>query len=100
MFDTIFIVLHLMTVTKSDNDVGTLFEVEENRFLLNENTIWNGKVGSLLACSQTCARGDDCSGANFWPDHGTCSLLSEGRARNSNQLLKEEGCFYLEKVSY
>ena len=69
MFDTIFIVLHLMTVTKSENDVGTLFEVEENRFLFNETTIWNGKLGSLLACSQTCARRDDCSGAIFWPDH-------------------------------
>ena len=100
MFDTIFIVLHLMKVTKSEENVGTLFEVEENRFLFKENTIWKGKVGSLLACSQTCARRDDCRGADFWSDQGTCSLLSKGRARNSNQLLKEEGCFYLEKVRY
>ena len=99
MFDTIFIVLHLMTVTKSGDDVGTLFEVEENRFLFND-TIWEGNVGSLLACSQTCARRDDCRGAHSWSDQGTCSLLSEGRARNFNHLLKEEGCFYLEKVRY
>ena len=92
--------LHLLTVTKSDNDVGTLFEVEENSFPFNENSIWEGDVDLLLLCSQMCARQDDCRGAHFWSNHGTYSLLSEGRARNSNQLLKEEGCFYLDKVRY
>jgi len=97
MFKTTFILLHLMTAIKSDED-GTLFEVEENRFLFNENTIWEGKVNSLLLCSQMCAKQEDCKGANFWTDRGTCSLLSEEQARNPNQLLKEEGCYYLDKV--
>ena len=51
-----------MTAIKSDED-GTLFEVEENRFLFDENTIWEGKVNSLLLWSQMCARQEDCKGA-------------------------------------
>ena len=91
--------LCLTTTIKSDEQ-GVFFEVEENRFLFAENTIWNGKVDSLMSCSQMCARQDDCKGANFWTDHGTCSLLSEEQARKPRQLLKREGCVYLEKVGY
>ena len=58
VFVRIFMSLCLATAIKSDEQ-GVFFEVEENRFLFAENTIWNGKVDSLMSCSQMCARQDD-----------------------------------------
>lgn len=77
---------------------GVFFKIEENSFLPDENTIWNGQVELLLSCSQMCARRADCKSANFMASQGTCSLLSEGQAKKSKKLLKRDGYVYLEKV--
>lgn len=99
MLGTIFMLLYFTSALKSDES-GVFFEIEENRFLLDENTVWNGKVESLMACSQICARQDDCNGANFMGDHGSCSLLPVKQTRTPKKLLKRDGYFYLQKVGY
>lgn len=79
-------------------EYGVYFQVEENSFFLDEYDIWNGRVGSLLTCSQLCARQAVCSSANFVSKDGRCSLHRETRKMHLDRLLKQQGSFYVEKV--
>ena len=97
MFSVVLILLILTTAAKAKG-LGAFFKVEENHVLLNENTLWEETVESLLRCSQVCARMDDCKSANFKKDQRKCSLLGEGKTRQPKILLKRKGYFYLEKV--
>ena len=79
---------------------GVFFKIEENAFLFQENSIWNGKADSLISCSRMCARRADCKSANFISSQGTCWLLSEEQTKHAEKLLKRDGSFSLEKVWY
>ncbi|XP_078342422.1 uncharacterized protein LOC144628226 isoform X2 [Oculina patagonica] len=94
---TIIIILSL-TVTIQAEEHGIFFKVEENSFLFDENSIWDGKVDSLMSCSQTCARQADCRSANYIQSHGACSLLEERQTQHTKKLLRRQGSLYLEKV--
>ncbi|XP_078384835.1 uncharacterized protein LOC144667319 [Oculina patagonica] len=77
---------------------GVFFKIDENAFLFNENSIFNGKADSLLSCSQMCAKQDACKSANFIASHGTCSLHTDGQTEQAENILKRDGSLYLEKV--
>ena len=101
MINTVFILLYVTTTIKSDEH-GVFFKVEENRFLITDetNVVWAEKVDSLLSCTQMCARRVDCQSGNFMKGQQTCSLLSKERTKYPTGLLKRAGCFYLEKVGW
>ena len=99
MLSVIFLSLLSLTVKIQADEKGVFFKVEENVFLSDENIIWSGKTGSLLACSQTCARQAACKSANFIEKQGSCSLFREGKSSLAEKLLKRDGSFYLEKVN-
>jgi len=99
MLDIITIVLSLTFATKGEKH-SAFFRVMEDRFLVDENIIWDEKGESLLSCSQKCARREDCKSANFMTDDGTCFLLSKRRTENTKMHLQIEGSFYLEKVGF
>ena len=94
---TLVFVLSLAAKINAE-DHGVLFKIEENSFLLNENSIWIGKADSLLSCSQMCARKATCTSANFIASEETCSLLGKKQTKQAKKLLKRDGSFYLEKV--
>lgn len=98
MPSTGLIILFITTISNSE-EYGVFFEIEENSFPYDEVHIWNGKVDSLLRCSQMCAREDVCKSAIFISKGGECSLYRETRQMHPDRLLKKEGSFYLEKVN-
>lgn len=95
-----FLIIFSLTAKIKAEEPGVYFKIEENSFLSDENTIWDGKADSLMSCSQICARQRACKSANFMAKQGTCSLLSAGQTEQAEKLLKWEGSFYLEKVCY
>ncbi|XP_078371862.1 lactadherin-like [Oculina patagonica] len=97
MLSAVLIILSLTAMFKTE-EYGVYFQVEENSFFLDEYDIWNGRVGSLLTCSQLCARQAVCSSANFVSKDGRCSLHRETRKMHLDRLLKQQGSFYVEKV--
>ena len=98
MLRVALIILSLATIFSSEQ-YGIFFEIEENSFLSNEDVIWNGEVYSLLRCSQMCAREAVCKSANFITKGGKCLLHKESRKIHPDRLLKQQGSFYVEKVS-
>ncbi|KAJ7355108.1 hypothetical protein OS493_027897 [Desmophyllum pertusum] len=77
---------------------GVFFKIEENSFLHDGDSIWDGEADSLLSCSQLCARNAACKSANFMADHGACSLLRQRQTRHAEKRSHRQGSFYLEKV--
>ena len=73
-------ILSLLIVTITADKQGNFFKIEKGSFLLEEGPIWDGKTPSL-------------------ENQEACMLLKT-QAVNSEKLLKQEGSFYLEKVSY
>ncbi|KAJ7355109.1 hypothetical protein OS493_027898 [Desmophyllum pertusum] len=80
-------------------EYGVFFEIEENSFLFDDDTIWNGKVDSLFSCSRMCARETLCKSASFLENEGTCSLHRETRTMHPDRLLQQQGSIYVEKLS-
>lgn len=95
-------VVTIMTLTAliKAEEQGAYFEVEENHFLVNGNTIWNGTVRSLFSCSQMCARQAACTRANFITSQQMCFLFGEKETSHSEKRLQLHGSFYLKKVCY
>ena len=96
---TLVFILSLAAKINADEH-GVFFKIEENSFLYNQNSIWNGKADSLLSCSRMCTRREDCKSANFIASQGTCSLLNDAQTKQAEKLFKRDGSFYLEKVCY
>ena len=92
-------ILSLTPMFKTEQ-YGVFFEIAENSFLSDENDIWNGKVDSLVTCSQLCARRALCKSANFITNGGTCSLHRESRKMHPDRFLQQQDSFYVEKVCY
>lgn len=99
MLEIIFIALSLTLATKSE-EYGVFFEVEEDHFLVSNGFILKAKEGSLLSCSQLCAKRENCKSANFMTEQGTCSLLDKRQTENAERFFELKGSIYLEKVSY
>ena len=99
MLGIIFFSLSIILTTKSEEH-GIFFEVEEDHFLVGANIILKAKEGSLLSCSQLCAKRENCKSANFITEQGTCLLLSKRQADNAERFFELKGSIYLEKVSY
>ena len=93
-----FIYLSLPVKTQAEEG-GVLFQIEENVFVFQDNPIWQGTADSLLSCSQMCAKRPTCKRVNFVASKGTCSHLGEGQTNLANKLVKQDGSFYLRKVS-
>ena len=75
------------------------FQIKENTLLREETTLWTGKAGSILSCSQICGRREACKSANFFANSRTCSLFGKTQ-KEAGEVLKQDGSFYLEKVCY
>lgn len=97
MLSEVLIILSLTAMIKTV-EYGVYFEVEENSFFLDVYHVWIGRVGSLLTCSQLCARKAVCKSANFIANSGKCSLHRETRRMHPDRLLQQQGSFYVEKV--
>jgi len=93
-----FLFMLVLAATTKAEEKGVYFNIEEKSFLFGGNTISNEKADSLLTCSQICASRAACKSANFIASERTCSLLSEEQINKLKNLLKRDGCFYLEKV--
>ena len=97
------IVLFFIISGTKCNNKGVSFKVSEQRqwSLRNRNILWNGHASSILACSQLCARKDNCSSGSFAKQQRTCSLFSEvvqaGVSVGSSK--KDEWSVPLEEVS-
>ena len=96
MFETALILLYLTTVVKTKEE-GVYFKVRENHFLIDEKTVWDQKVDSLLSCSQICWRRNNCKYVNFKKDQGICSTSDR---QSSGKVVQRKGYFYLKKVGY
>ena len=88
------------TATLNTEEFGDFFEIEEDYFFVDEDAFWIGKVGSLLSCSQMCAREAVCKSANYITSGETCSLHRETRKMYPDRLLKQNGSSYVEKVCH
>ena len=99
MLEIIFIALSITLATKSE-EYGVFFEVEEDHFLDTDDFILKAKEGSLLSCSQLCAKRKNCKSANFMTEQGTCSLLDKRQTENAERFFELKGSIYLRKVSY
>ncbi|XP_078343428.1 uncharacterized protein LOC144629109 [Oculina patagonica] len=96
--NTAVLILSLaVSIKAQEHDV--FFKIEENSFLSDGNTIWNGKADSLLSCSQICARQDACKSASFMTKAGASSLHSGKQKKHNGTFLQKENSFYLEKVT-
>lgn len=89
-----------LTATMKTEEHGVFFKIEENSFLHDGDSIWDGEADSLLSCSQLCARNAACKSANFMADHGACSLLRQRQTRHAEKRSHRQGSFYLEKVRF
>lgn len=89
-----------LSTTLSKGQHGVYFQIVENSFLFDENTISNEKVASLLPCSRLCAKREICKSASFVAAEGMCSLHKETRTGHSEMLFRQQGSFYLEKVIF
>ena len=99
MFLCTFVLIYFSLPAKTKaEETGVFFEIKENVFFYDENTILHGEADSLLSCSQMCARRPNCKRANFEENRGKCSLLGEGQSELTPKLVKQDGSFYLEKV--
>ena len=97
MLETALILLYLTPVVKTTEE-GVYFKVRENYFLLiDENTVWDEKVDSLLSCSQICGRRNDCKYVNFKKDQRICSISDR---QSSGKVLQRQGYFYFKKVGF
>jgi len=92
-------ILFLTASIRAELD-GAFCKIRKNSFLSDENTIWNGKVASLLSCSQKCVRQATCKSASFMASEGRCLLHSEKQTKLSDRVLQREDSFYLKKVCY
>ncbi|KAJ7355124.1 hypothetical protein OS493_027913 [Desmophyllum pertusum] len=90
-------ILSIIAMIKTE-EYGIFFEIEENSFLSDEDTIWNGKVDCLFSCSRMCARETLCKSTSFLENEGTCSLHRETRTMHPDRLLRQQGSIYVEKV--
>mgnify|MGYP000421085288 CR=1 FL=1 len=97
MWIFVLVYLSLPAKTQPEED-GVLFEIKENVFKFDGNSIWQGKANSLLSCSRTCASQSACKRVIFEGSKGTCLLLGEGQTHLANTLVKQDGTFYLKKV--
>lgn len=97
MLISVLVYLSLPAKTQPEED-GVLFEIKENVFKFDGNSIWQGKANSLLSCSRTCASQSACKRVIFEGSKGTCLLLGEGQTHLANTLVKQDGTFYLKKV--
>ena len=77
---------------------GVFFKIDENSIPSDGKTKWHGRIDSLLSCSQMCARRADCKIANFIPSQGTCALLHEEQAKQTQKRIGAADHFRLEKV--
>ena len=93
----IVFILFLTASIRAESE-SAIFNIRENSFLSDENTIWNGKAASLLSCSQKCARQATCKSASFMVSEGRCLLHDEKQAKVSGILLQRDHSFHLEKV--
>ena len=98
----LFAVLAILSFTAmlSSEEFGVFFEIEEDSFFVDEDAFWTGKVGSLLSCSQMCAREAVCKSANHITSGETCLLHKETRMMFPDRFLKQSGSSYIEKVCY
>lgn len=80
------IILTLTAQIKAEEQ-GVFLEIEENYFLVNGNTIWNGTADSLLSCSQMFARQAVCKRANFIASQGMCLLIGEKETSGTEKVL-------------
>ena len=93
------LIFSLTTKISGEAEQGVYFQIEENAFLSDENTLHNEKADSLMACARICARKAACKSANFLRNEGTCSLLGkERRTSMVEKFVKRDGSFYVEKV--
>lgn len=100
MLQGIIVTILSLTAIHKGEQRSAFFKIEENHFLHDGNTIWTGKVTSLMCCSQMCVRQAACRSANFMRSHGTCSIFGQKQTAPTEKLLPRQGSFYLEKVCY
>ena len=76
----------LPVITKIEaEEHGFFFKIDENSFPPPGKTKWHGRIDSLLSCSQMCARRANCKITNFIPSQGTCALLQEEQAKQTQK---------------
>ena len=95
----IFIFLLPFVVKIQAEEHGFYFQIKENTLLSEEIILWTGKAGSILSCSQICARREACKSVIFWANKRTCSLLGKTK-KVAGEILKQDGSFYVEKVCH
>lgn len=96
------VLFFIISGTKGKNK-GVFFKVSEQRLwaLRNRNILWTGHASSILACSQLCARKDNCSSGSFAKERRSCYLFSEKVQAGVSvaSLKKDEWSIPLEEVS-
>lgn len=100
LFPMCIVLLFIISGTKGKNK-GVFFKVSEGLWALrNRNILWTGHASSILACSQLCARKDNCSGGSFAKERRACSLFSEEVQAGVSvaSLKKDEWSIPLEEV--
>ncbi|XP_074609574.1 uncharacterized protein LOC141863788 [Acropora palmata] len=102
LFPMCIVLFFIISGTKGKNK-GVFFKVSEGVWALrNGNILWTGHASSILACSQLCARKDNCGGGSFAKERRACSLFSEEvqAGKSAASLKKDEWSIPLEEVNF
>ena len=97
LLGTLAFMLNVMAKIEAEEH-GVFFKIDENSIPSDGKTKWHGRIDSLLSCSQMCARRADCKIANFIASQGTCALLQEEQAKQTQKRKGRAGHFRLEKI--